>query len=352
MPLLAWRQAASPKNVSQSTSAYLSQSPIRSGATPALAVQETLRLATAAETLGYRRYWVAEHHSSNGLAGSTPEILVGRIAAETSTIRVGAGGVMLSHYSPLKVAEVFRLLETLYPGRIDLGIGRAPGSDQITAAALGYGSQVGIEYFPTRIADMIAFLSDEPPPTEAFSRVRATPKCETVPDIWLLGSSGGSAQYASQFGLPFSFAQFINPHDGVDVLAAYRESFQPSGLYDKPKASISVFVLCAEDEEEAQYLATSRHYWRLRLEKGLHGPYPTPEEAAAFPYTPADRARLEDIKTYSVVGTPAQVKERLIAMAKRFEVEEIVVLSISHDFGARVRSYELVAEALGLEARP
>ena len=329
----------------------LDQSPIRSGATAADALAETVTLAQAAERFGYTRYWLAEHHGSDGFAGSAPEIMITRVAAATSHIRVGSGGVMLSHYSPLKVAEVFRLLETLYPGRIDLGIGRAPGSDQITAAALGYGSQVGIEYFPTRVADMIAFLTDEAAPTSAFSRVRATPKAETVPDIWLLGSSDGSATYAAQFGLPFSFAQFINPHDGVNVLAGYRDNFRPSSLYDEPLASIGVFVLCAEDEEEAQHLATSRHYWRLRLEKGLHGPYPTPEEAAAFAYTPADRARLEEIKTYSVVGTPAQVKERLIGMAERFEVEEIVVLSISHDFSVRVRSYELVAEALGLEAR-
>ncbi len=330
----------------------LDQSPIRSGATAADALAETVELAQEADRLGYTRYWLAEHHGTDGFAGSAPEIMITRVAGATSRIRVGSGGVMLSHYSPLKVAEVFRLLETLYPGRIDLGIGRAPGSDQITAAALAYGSQVGIEYFPTRIADMIAFLSDEPTPTEAFSRVRATPKSETVPDIWLLGSSGGSAHYAAQFGLRFSFAQFINPHDGVDVLAAYRESFRPSGLYDKPKASISVFVMCAEDEEEAHHLAASRHFWRLRLEKGLHGPYPTPEDVANFPYTPADRARMEEIKPYSVVGTPAQVKEGLITMARRFEVEDIVVLTISHDFGKRVRSYELVAEALGLEPSP
>ncbi len=320
------------------------------GGTPRDAVLATIELAKLVDRLGYTRYWLAEHHSTRTLASPTPEILIPAIASATTRIRVGSGGVMLSHYSPLKVAENFRMLETLFPGRIDLGIGRAPGSDQMTAAALAYGSQVGIEYFPTRIADMIAFLSDEPPPTEAFSRVRATPKSETVPDIWLLGSSGGSAQYAAQFGLPFSFAQFINPHDGVDVLAAYRESFQPSSLYGKPKASISVFVLCAEDEEEAHELAASRHFWRLRLEKGLHGPYPTPEDVANFPYTPADRARMEEIKPYSVVGTPSQVKEGLTAMAKRFEVEEIVVLTISHDFGKRVRSYELVAEALGLES--
>ncbi len=327
----------------------LDQSPIRSGATPADALAETVELAQAADRLGYTRYWLAEHHGTDGFAGSAPEIMVTRVAGATSHIRVGSGGVMLSHYSPLKVAEVFRLLETLYPGRIDLGIGRAPGSDQITAAALGYGSQVGIEYFPTRIADMLAFLSDAAPATPAFQRVRATPKSDTLPDIWLLGSSDGSATLASQFGLPFSFAQFINPHDGEMVLRAYRENFQPSELYEEPAASIGVFVVCAEDEEEARRLATCRHFWRLRLEKGLHGPYPTPEEAAAFPYSPADRARLEELEGYSVVGTPGQVKDGLLGMAERFGVKEIIVLTISHDFAARVRSYELVAEALGLE---
>ena len=193
----------------------LDQSPVRSGGTPSDAVQETVRLAQAVERLGYRRYWLAEHHGTDGFAGSAPEILVARVAAATRDIRVGSGGVMLSHYSPLKVAETFRLLELLYPGRIDLGIGRAPGSDTRTARALAYGSQVGIEYFPARIADLVAFLEDSTPATEAFSGVRATPKAPSIPEVWLLGSSAQSAMYAAQFGIAFSFAHFITPQGGT-----------------------------------------------------------------------------------------------------------------------------------------
>ena len=189
----------------------LDQSPVRSGGTEQDAVAETVELAQACERWGYHRYWLAEHHGTDGFAGSAPEIMIPLVASATSRIRVGSGGVMLSHYSPLKVAETFRLLEVMFPGRIDLGIGRAPGSDQLTAAALAYGSQIGLEYFPTKIADMIAFLTDQTPPTEVFARVRATPRAPSVPDVWLLGSSNGSATYAAQFGLPLSFAHFIAP---------------------------------------------------------------------------------------------------------------------------------------------
>ena len=229
----------------------LDQSPVRSGGTEQDAVYETIQLAQACEGWGYHRYWLAEHHGTDGFAGSAPEIMIPRVADATSRIRVGSGGVMLSHYSPLKVAETFRLLEVMFPGRIDLGIGRAPGSDQLTAAALAYGSQIGIEYFPTKIADMVAFLTDQTPPTEVFARVRVTPRSQSAPDIWLLGSSGGSATYAAQFGLPLSFAHFIAPGGAADVIKAYRAAFKPSDLYPEPQVNLCVFVICAEREEEA-----------------------------------------------------------------------------------------------------
>ena len=329
----------------------LDQSPVRSGGTPSDAVQETIRLAQAVERLGYRRYWLAEHHGTDGFAGSAPEILVTRVAAATRDIRVGSGGVMLSHYSPLKVAETFRLLELLYPGRIDLGIGRAPGSDPRTARALAYGSQVGIEYFPARIADLVAFLEDSTPATEAFSGVRATPKAPSVPEVWLLGSSAQSAMYAAQFGIAFSFAHFITPHGGDQVLQAYREQYNRSGLQKEPEGSLCVFVICAETEEEARRLAVSRDLWRLRLERGELGPYPSPDEALAYPYSEGERIRVEANRQRTIVGAPDRVKTRLESLAEEYAVDELVILTITHDFAARVRSYELLAEAFGLEPR-
>jgi luciferase family oxidoreductase group 1 len=328
----------------------LDQSPIRFGATPAMAIDETVQLAKAADKLGYTRYWLAEHHASNGLAGSSPEILIGRVASETKRIRVGSGGVMLSHYSPLKVAENFKVLETMYPGRIDIGIGRAPGSDGLTAAALAYGSQVGIEYFPTRVGDLKAFLTDTKPNTPAFEPIRAQPTISEFPEMWLLGSSDQSALLAAHFGLAFSFAYFINPYDGEAVLKAYRDGFQASEIHDKPEYSIGVFVVCAETDEEAQYLAKSRNLWRIQLDKGEIGPYPTPEQAEEYPYTEADLTRIAERNQFNVIGTPESVRPELEELAKRHGADELVVLTICHEFGARLKSYELLAEAFGLNA--
>ena len=215
----------------------LDQSPIRSGASPADAIQETLVLAEHADRLGYSRYWLAEHHSSGGLAGTAPEVLIGQVAARTSRIRVGSGGVMLSHYSPLKVAESFRVLEALFPGRIDLGIGRAPGSDQRTARALRYGpGGVPLEHFPQQLADLIGFLHDELPAGHPFQGVRAMPAGPTAPPLWILGSSGDGAALAAHFGTAFSFAHFINAVGGVEATQAYREA-----AYHISKTGLQVF---------------------------------------------------------------------------------------------------------------
>ena len=329
----------------------LDQSPIRAGGTPAQAIAETVRLAQEAEALGYSRYWLAEHHGTDGFAGSSPEIMIARVAGATSTIRVGSGGVMLSHYSPLKVAENFKLLENMFPGRIDLGIGRAPGSDGLTAAALAYGNQVGIEYFPTKIADLSAFLTDSPPTTEAFARVRATPRAPEIPELWLLGSSDQSAAYAAHFGIAFSFAHFIAPEAAVPVLAYYRDQFKPSGILAAPQASAGVYVICADTAEEAERLAASRDYWRLKLGQGQHLPYPPPEEALAYPYTPQERAQIEHNKANRITGTPAMVRAKLEELADQLGVDELVILTITYDFGARLHSYRLLAEAFGLDRR-
>ena len=330
----------------------LDQSPVRSGGTPADAIHETLELARAADRLGYHRYWLAEHHSSAGLAGSSPEVLIARVAALTRGLRVGSGGIMLTHYSALKVAESFRVLETLFPGRIDLGIGRAPGSDPLTARALRHGpGALGLEQFPDQIADLMGFVSGGLPAGHPFARVRAMPTGPTAPEIWLLGSSGDSAAYAAHLGTAFSFAHFINDEGGAEIVRAYREHFRPSPSLDAPPASVAVFALCAETDADAQRLARSRHLFLVRLYTGRPGPYPSVEEAETYPYTPQELAIVRHAGRRTIVGTPESVRERLLALADAYGVDELVVVAITHSPKARLRSYELLAEAFGLVPR-
>jgi luciferase family oxidoreductase group 1 len=326
----------------------LDQSPVRAGGDARTALEETIALAQATERLGYSRYWLAEHHGTAGFAGSSPEIMVTRVAAATNRIRVGSGGVMLSHYSPLKVAENFKLLENLYPGRVDLGIGRAPGSDGLTAAALAYGSEVGIEYFPTKIADMMAFLDDGVPATKPFRDVRATPSVADAPEVWLLGSSDQSAAYAAHFGLAYSFAHFIAPQATGPVMKYYREKFEPSDHLAAPRANAGVFVICADTQEEADYLAASRDLWRLKLNYGQHLPYPHPDEALDYVYNPQERRVVEANKANRFAGTPEKLRHELAAFADEHGFEELLVLTITYDFEKRLRSYELLADAFEL----
>jgi luciferase family oxidoreductase group 1 len=326
----------------------LDQSPIRSGGTAADAIHETLELAQHCERLGYHRYWLAEHHSSGGLAGTAPEILVAQVAARTSRMRVGSGGVMLQHYSPLKVAEQFRMLETLFPGRIDLGIGRAPGSDPRTAQALAHAAaDAGPERFPEQVADLIAWLHDRLPADHPFAGVRAMPAGPSVPELWLLGSSGSSAGLAAYLGTAFSFAHFINAEGGARVTRAYARQFRPSPSLPAARASVAVFALCADTEGEALRLARSRELFIVKLYTGRHGPYPSVEEAESYPYTPLEQAIAHQARDRTVAGAPEQVRERLLALAAEYGVDELVVVTITHDFKARLRSYELLADAFG-----
>src|SRR5258705_2213301 len=257
----------------------LDQSPVRSGGVVSDAIHETLELAELCDRLGYHRYWLAEHRSTPGLAGSSPEVLIGQVAARPSRIRVGSGGVMLQHYSSLKVAESFRVLETLFPGRIDLGIGRAPGSDQLTASALR--DDGSPEYFPQQVADLIGFLHGALPQGHEFSQVLAMPTGPTAPEMWLLGSSDASASVAAHFGTGFSFAHFINQDGGAEVTRAYRRQFRPSQWLETPRSSVAVFAVCADTEAEAQRLARSRHPFTVRLYHGRAGPPPAPRRSAA-----------------------------------------------------------------------
>ncbi len=335
----------------------LDQSPIRKDGSAADAVAETIALAKACDRLGYHRYWLAEHHNSNAFAGSCPEILIGRVAQETQRIRVGSGGVMLTHYSPLKVAEQFRMLDVMYPGRIDLGMGRAPGSDQMTARALQAGPQAWpIDAFPSQVQLLRQFLDDAAgrealPDDHPYRGIHAMPRAATPgPELWMLGSGIHGAVYAAELGLPFSHAYFISTEGSEDAVAEYRSRFKPSAACPAPRVSLGVAALAGETEAEAARLAASRNLWVVRLLSGRPIPFPSPEEALAQPLTAQEEKLLATVAKRSIVGTGAQVRERLTALAEAHGADELVVVTITYDFASRLRSYELLAEAFTLTA--
>ena len=331
----------------------LDQSPIRKGGTAAQAVRETLELAALCDRLGYHRYWLAEHHSSEALAGSTPEVLITRIAGLTDHMRIGSGGVMLPHYSAFKVAENFRMLETLFPRRIDLGVGRAPGSDQRTMRILADGRSNWNDpaSYPYQVRDLVAWLHDALPDDHAGRGVTAQPTGSTAPDVWLLGSSDESAALAAHFGLPFCFAHFINPDGGDAATRAYRARFRPSALHAEPMAMMAITVLCADTDEEASRLATSREIWAMRLlTRGEAGPVPPVEEALAEAGTPEAERWVPRLRRRSIVGSPPTVRQGLERHAASYQVDEIMAVTICYDFEKRKRSYELLAEEFGLVA--
>jgi luciferase family oxidoreductase group 1 len=334
----------------------LDQSPIRKGGTAADAVRETIELAKITERLGYSRYWLAEHHNTTSFAGSTPEVLIARVAAETSRIRVGSGGIMLPHYSPLKVAENFRMLETMYPGRVDLAIGRAPGSDGRTAVALQAGPQAwDVGVFPQQAELLRHYLEESAgiaawPADHPYRQIHASPRGPGMPEMWMLASSVNGAVYAAELGLPLSFAHFISPDGGgPDAAAVYRERFKPHRDGDKPRVSVAIFAIAADTDEETERLALTRNLWVMQLLRNQAGPFPSPEEAAAYPFTEADRVQIRAISARGVTGTADKVKAGLEKLVAAYGADELIVLSITYEFAARVRSYELVAEAFGLQ---
>ena len=327
------------------------QSPVRKGGTARDALTETVELARAVEQLGYHRFWVAEHHNLANFAGTSPEILIGQIAANTQSIRVGSGGVMLPHYSAFKVAEVFRMLETLFPGRIDLGIGRAPGSDQITAAALAYPRpQLDVRHYPVVVRDLLNFLHDTVDDEHPFASLSAGPGEFTAPEVWLLGSRADSAAMAAEMGLPFSFAHFFGlaTEHGPAIAEMYRQNFQPSEYLSEPKVNVALQVLCAETDEDAQRIGASRNLSRVRSVQNIREGVPPIEEALAYEYRPDEWAYLSKLKESYIDGTPEYVRDEIEALADTYDTNDIGIVTICYDFADRVRSYELVAEVFGL----
>jgi luciferase family oxidoreductase group 1 len=326
----------------------LDQSTIVTGRSPDESIRESIALAQHCEALGYARYWCAEHHNSDSQAGTAPEILIAAIAATTHRIRVGSAGVMLPHYSALKVAEQFRVLDAIAPGRIDLGLGRAPGSDGRTAYALNPRAETASDQFPADVRDLLAWLSGtkliEGHP---FRDIRAQPGGPTMPEVWILGSSDYGAQVAGYFGLPFCFAHFITDGRGVEqAMAVYREGYRPSALHPSPHAGLCVWAMAAETQAEAAHLFRSRELSRMNRDRGIYAALPSPKEAMAHVYSGAEAERAERMRSRALFGTPDVVAGKLRTLAADYGVEEIAVLTTLHDKQARRLSYALLAREM------
>ena len=320
----------------------LDLAPVPEGSTAGDALRATIGLAQRTEELGFTRFWVAEHHGMPGVASSSPPVLIGHIADATRTIRVGSGGVMLPNHSSLVVAEQFGMLEALHPGRIDLGIGRAPGTDQATAQALHHG---GPDDFPRQLTDLLGFFTGQWPDNHPYQKVHAIPGEGNGPDLWLLGSSGYSAQVAAALGLPFAFAHHFMPQNTLPALDLYRKSFRPSAALDKPYSMIAAGVICADTDERARFLAGASALSFLKLRTGRPGKVPTPEEAAAYPYSDMERAFIEDRQSTQYIGAPDTVVEGLTDLIKQTGVDELMLTTQTHDPADRQHSFDLVAAA-------
>jgi luciferase family oxidoreductase group 1 len=328
----------------------LDQSPIISGHTPQEAIAATVELARAVERLGFRRYWLAEHHGLLGLADPCPEILLTRIAAATTTLRLGTGGVMLPYYSAFKVAEVFRMLETLFPGRIDLGVGRAPGGDMRTANAMSGGRYRGAPEFAEQVQDVLGYLHDALPDAHPFGDVVVQPAGAGAPEFWMLGSSDYGAALAAALGLRFTFAHFITAAGGDVVSRAYRAQFRPSSFLAAPYSMVAVFALCAETDAEAERLAASIDLRRLQMDAGINGPIPTLAEALATPLSAAEKERIRHHRQRAVIGSPATVRRELVALKERDPPEQFLVGPTTSDTPPRPRCNQSLSSACRLAA--
>jgi luciferase family oxidoreductase group 1 len=332
----------------------LELAPVGDGASPASALRDSIERAEVADDLGFHRFWVAEHHNMPGIASSSPPVLLAAVAAATSSIRVGSGGVMLPNHAALAVAEQFGMLEALHPGRVDLGLGRAPGTDPLTARALRRSTgPATADDFPAQLVELFGFFSGEMGDDHPYRHITAVPALGHEPEIWLLGSSGYSAEAAGYLGLPFSFAHHFSAANTLPALARYREVFRPSTRLEAPHAMVAVGVVCAETEDEARWLAGPSALSFLRLRSGRPGPLPTPEEAAAHPYTPMEREMIRSWTASRIIGDPAQVRAGLEELLDRTGADEVMITTMLHGHEGTVRSHRLVAETLGIpERRP
>ncbi len=323
----------------------LDLAPVPDGGTAGDALRATIDLARHTERLGYRRFWVAEHHNMPGIASSAPAVLIGHIADATGSIRVGSGGVMLPNHVSLVVAEQFGMLEALHPGRIDLGIGRAPGTDQVTAAALRRSPEgLSADDFPDQLMDLLGYFTGRWPEGHPFAQITAVPGRGYQPAMWLLGSSGYSAQVAGLLGLPFAFAHHFSPANTLPALALYRSQFRPSELLDQPYAMVAAAVVCADTDERARWLAGSGALSFLKLRSGRPGPMPSPEAAAAYPYTEIERAFVEDRQATQIIGAPETVRRGLTDLLTATSANELMLTTMVFDPADRLRSFQLVAD--------
>lgn len=329
----------------------LDLAPVVSGSSASVALGRSVELAQLAEQLGYRRYWVAEHHNMPGIASSAPAVLIAHLASVTEHIRVGSGGVMLPNHPPLVVAEQFGTLEALHPGRIDLGIGRAPGTDPVTATALRRSvDALSAEDFPEQLIDLLGFFSGTFPDDHPYRSITAVPGRGNTPAIWVLGSSGYSAQVAGLLGVPFAFAHHFSAENTLPALRLYREAFRPSAVLEQPYAMIGVSVICAESDEEAERLARPGILSFVRLRSGRPGPFPTPQDAAEYQFTPSERRIVESRRSGQVLGGPDTVRRRLDELLNDTGADELMITTMVYDQADRLHSYRRVADLAGLAA--
>ncbi|MDP9042748.1 MAG: LLM class flavin-dependent oxidoreductase [Bacteroidota bacterium] len=324
----------------------LDQSIVPSGSTASQAITNTIQLAKQAEVWGFHRFWVSEHHNSAMIAGSAPELLMVRLANETSNLRIGSGGIMLPNHSALKVAENFRLLETMYPGRIDLGMGRAPGGDRLTAALLNPSNNFSEESYLQQLGYLQAFFHDEA--SSQYGPLLAVPQSATIPEPWILSSSGGSAMIAARFGMGLAVARFINGSAGPEIVATYKKAFQPSREMESPQTLLAISVLCADTDEKARQLRKLADYTILQFEKGNFKEMKSFEDIKDYVFSDLELEKIQFNEGRIVSGTPEQVRLQLISLAARMDVDEIMITTMTHSQKDRIRSFELIAETFGL----
>ncbi len=327
----------------------LDQSPISEEGTAKEALQETVELVKKAEKWGFTRFWVSEHHDAPTLAGSSPEVLVAHLASVTSTIRVGSGGVMLPHYSAYKVAENFKLLEALFSGRIDVGVGRAPGGMPRATYALHNGKYRDVSIFPEQIDELLMYLNDAMSDTHPYAGLKATPIIDEAPPVWTLGSSVSSAKLAAEKGLPYMYAKFINDEGGSEAAKVYRESFQPSEYVKEPKQAVAVFFVCAETDEEVERITSSLDLSLLLTGQGIPmSGTPSPEKAMRYPYTAFEKKYIPENRKRMIIGTPQSARQQIEQLAEEHKTDEVMLVMNTYHFKDKLKAYELIAKEMRL----